>query len=114
MTQAAQAIAQNIQQAFRYRERIALMLVAIIAVSAAAYIFYVREAILNVVSRQQITAQIQVANASVSNLENSYFNIKNSITMEMATTRGFEPTKVTAFISEDSNATGLAYNEITH
>jgi len=111
MTQTAQAIAQNIQQAFRYRERIAIFLIGVIAVSAVAYIFYVREAVLNVVSRQRITAAIQTDNTTVSNLENQYFVLKNAITMDTAVAAGFEQTKVSAFISEDSGAIGLAYNE---
>ncbi len=117
MTQAAQAIAQNIQQAFRYRERIALLLIGIIAISAAAYVYYVREAVLNVVARQQVSAAIQTDNTAVSNLENQYFVLKNSITMNMALAEGFEPAKVSAFIPENSDtngATGLAYNEIQH
>jgi cell division protein FtsL len=114
MTQAAQALAQNIQQAFRYRERIALLFIFIIAVSAAAYIYYVREAVLNVVARQQVSAEIQTDNTAVSNLENQYFVLKNSITMDMALADGFQPATVSAFIPEDSGASGLAYNETEH
>jgi cell division protein FtsL len=113
MTQAAHAIAHNIQQALRYRERIAILLIGIIAVSAFAYIFYVREAVLNVVAREQVAAEIQTDNTTVSNLENQYFNLKSAITMDVATADGFEPAKVSAFISaDDSDGTGLAYNEI--
>jgi cell division protein FtsL len=112
MAQAAHAIAHNIQKAFIYRERIVVFLIAIIAISAAAYIFFVREAVLNVVARQQAMAQIQIENTSVSNLENQYFALKNSITMDVALAAGFEPAKISQFISTKS--TGLAYNEIPH
>ena len=114
MTQAAHAIAQNIQQALRYRERIAIFFIGVIAMSAVVYIYYVRDAVLNVVARQHITAEIQTGNATVSNLENQYFALKSAITMNTALAAGFQPTKVSAFISEDSGATGLAYNEIKH
>jgi len=114
MTQTAHALAQNIQQALRYRERIAVFLIGIIAISSMAYIFFVREAVLNVVSRERITAAIQADNTTVSNLENQYFIQKNAITMDTATAEGFQPAKVSAFISEDSGAVGLAYNEIQH
>ena len=113
MTQAAQALAQNIQQALRYRERIAIFLIGLIALSAVVYIYFVREAILNVVARQQVAAEIQADNTSVSNLENQYFVLKSAITMDTATAEGFEPAKASSFISEDSAASGLAYNEIS-
>ena len=114
MTQTAHALAQNIHQAFRYRERIVVFLIGIIAVAATAYIFYVREAVMNVVARQHVTSAIQASNSTLSNLENQYFVLKNSITMDMAIANGFEPTKVNAFISlnpQPSGAAGLAYNE---
>ena len=114
MTQAAHALAQNIQQALRYRERIAVFLVAVISLSALMYIYYVREAVLNVVAREQVTGQIQADNTTVSNLENQYFALKSAVTMDTALAMGFEPTKASAFISADSGAAGLAYNETQH
>jgi hypothetical protein len=99
MTQTAHAIAYNVNKALRYRECIVISLMAIAIFFAGAYVFFVREAITNVVARETVAQQIQTDSAAVSSLENQYFTLKSTITMDTATSIGFTPTTVSAFIS---------------
>jgi cell division protein FtsL len=98
MTQTAHAIAYNVNKALRYRERIVLSLAAVAVFLFATYIFFVRSAIVNVVTRQTVAKEIQTDSTAVSSLENQYFNLKNSITMDTATSLGFSQATVSAFI----------------
>jgi hypothetical protein len=98
MTQTAHAIAYNVSKALRYREYIFFSLVAVVLFFAGAYIFFIRSAIVNVVARQDIVKEIQTDTTSVSSLENQYFNLKSSITMDTATSLGFSNVAVAAFI----------------
>jgi hypothetical protein len=99
MTQTAHAIAYNVNKALHYRERIVISLVAIAIFFAGAYVFFVRSAIINVVARETVAKQIQTDSTAVSSLENQYFTLKSTITMDTATSLGFAPTTVSAFIS---------------
>jgi hypothetical protein len=109
-----QAIAYNVQKALRYREMIAGFLISIIVVSASAYIFFIQRAVMNVVARQNISKQIDLATAQVNNLESKYLILDNSINMNVAVQDGFAPATVTDFISIDSlgQAQTTAANEL--
>ena len=77
-------------------------LTAVIVLCAGAYIFFVREAIVNVVASENVVKQIQTDSTAVSSLENQYFSLKSTITMDTATSLGFSPVAVSAFIPASS------------
>lgn len=110
MTQTAHAIAYNVQKALRYRERIVISLAAIAVFLVGVYVFLVREAIVNVVARENIAKEIQTDSTAVSALENQYFTLKSSITMDTATQLGFLPVTVSAFIPT-SAAVAISSND---
>ena len=112
MTQTAHAIAYNVSKALRYRERIVFCLLALIVVFAAAYIYFVREAIVNVVARGQIVKSIQINNAAASSLENQYFALKSSINLDTALSLGFSQVAVTAFIPVSQSVAISSHGEI--
>jgi cell division protein FtsL len=102
MSQAAYAIAYNVQKALRYRERIVMALIVTIVASASMYVYFVQKAVWNTMERGQITKQIQGANLAINNLENNYLTLENNVTIDTATQMGFTPAHVTNFISSKS------------
>jgi len=112
MTQAAHAIAYNVSKALRYRERIVFTLIALVFVFASAYVYFVRQAIVNVVTRGAIVKAMQVKNAHSAALENQYFALKNSINLDTAASMGFSPVVVTAFIPAQTSVAISSHNEI--
>jgi hypothetical protein len=98
MTQTVHAIAYNVNKALRYRERIVISLAMLVLFFIGSYVFLVKEAIMNIVARETVAKQIQTDSTAVSSLENQYFTLKSSITMDTATSLGFAPTTVSAFI----------------
>ncbi len=112
MTQAAHAIAYNVHKALRYRERIVYSLAVLAVILAGAYVFFVRQAIVNVVTRGQIAKEIQSENAKASALENQYFALRNSINLDTASSLGFVQTPVTAFIPVAPRVAISSHDEI--
>lgn len=110
MTHTAHTIAYNVNRALRYRERIVISLAAVAVFLAGTYIFLVREAIVNVVARENMAKEIQADTTAVSALENQYFTLKSSITMDTATSLGFSLATVSAFIPT-SPAVAISSND---
>ncbi len=107
-----QVIANNLNSMFRYKEKIFIVLVCAIFISACAYIFLVKNAIVNVIEREKITKQIREKSTVVSNFEAKYFSAKNNINIELAHLKGYKDAEVTSYISRKSLTAFASHNEL--
>lgn len=107
-----QAVVKNINSVLVYKERIFIMLVVGIVISACAYGFLLQKAIVNVVEREKVSKEIKVVSASVIDLESKYLSIKNKINIELAHSKGFKDTEVTSFISKKALTAMVTSHEI--
>ena len=104
-----QVIVNNINNVFKYKERIFIVLVAGIIMSVFSYAYLLHTAIANVVEREAIVEEVRERSTTVGELEAKYFSIKNSINMELAHAKGFKDAEISSFISKKS-VTAMANN----
>ena len=107
-----QAIAHNINSMMRYKEKIFIFLVTGIVLLASSYAYFLHAAITNVVDREDIVKENRLVSTSVSELEAKYFSVKNSITIELAHSKGFKDAEVSSFISKKSLTALANHNEL--
>lgn len=94
-----QVLAHNIKKIHMYRERVFYTLAASLVVLFCMYGYFVQQAIVNVVEREQVSKSIKTMSSDVIALEAQYFSMKNSIDLESAYEQGFSRPQVTTFIS---------------
>lgn len=95
-----------------HKERIFAVLVAAILLTAFAYVFLLQKAIVNVVEREKISLETKKLSVDVGGLEESYFSIKNSITLDLAHTKGLKDAVVVSYISKKPLTAMALPNEI--
>jgi len=83
-----------------------------IVVLATSYAVLVHSAVVNVVEREKITIAIREKATAVSELESTYFSMKNKISIELAHAKGFQASEVTSFISKKSLTAFVPSNEL--
>ncbi len=97
-----QVIAENIHSVLKYRGRIFSFLTFGLIISSFLYVYFLHNAISNVVEREKIVKENRVISTAVGELEVKYFSIKNSINIELAYSKGFKDAAVSSFIPKDS------------
>ena len=107
-----QVLANNLKDVMKYRETIFTFLVCSIFILFASYIYFVHEAVTNVVAREQIVKENRALATNVSELEGKYFIVKNTISMELAHEKGFVAGEVSSFISSKSLTAMANHNEL--
>jgi hypothetical protein len=107
-----QALAHNIKNIMRYKERILPVLVMGILISVGSYVFFVHKAIVNVVEREKIVKDIREKATVVSDMESKYLVAKNKINIELAHAKGFQDAEVTSYISKKALTAYVPNNEI--
>ena len=95
-----------------YREKIFVILISAILLVSFSYVFLLQKAILNVIQRGKITQQINSSSIATSELEQKYFSLKNTITMEMAYAKGLKSAEVTSYITKKPLTAMALHNEI--
>lgn len=107
-----QTITMTYKILHHYRERLFTFLIATILMTAAAYGFFLQEAIVNVVEREKVLSEVVTKSTEVGSLEAKYFTLKNSITLEMARGKGFKDAQVSAYIQKKSVTAMASNNEL--
>lgn len=97
MTKALVKQAKNIMN---YREAVFMILVSCFVLSLFSYVYSVRQAIVNVVSREAVIKEMHTKSSDVSELETKYFSLKNAVNIELAHKEGFKEAPVSMFISK--------------
>lgn len=91
-----------------HRKGIFWALAVVLVVLCGMYMYFINATVLNVVARERYENQIAEMTSKVSDLEFKNITLKNSITMDKASTLGFIETSNVTFISRDSR--NLSYN----
>ncbi len=107
-----QAIAQNINEILRFKERIFIIVVISIVISGFSYLYLLRNAITDVVTREGLVKESRVISTRVSELEAKYFIVKNTINIELAREKGFKDALNTSYISKKSLTAMADHNEL--
>lgn len=107
-----QTIVNNLKDALKYREMIFIFLVSSIVILFMSYVYFVHQAVTNVVERGEIIKEGRVLATNVSELEGKYFLVKNTINIELAHEKGFKDSEVSSFISEKSLTAMANHNEL--
>ncbi|MDP3962366.1 MAG: hypothetical protein Q8Q03_00655 [bacterium] len=85
-----------------HRERVFAVLIAAIVFTACTYVFLLQKAIINVVQREKVSKSVTSASMAVNDLEARYFSLKDTVTLELAHSKGLKDAEVTAYISKKS------------
>lgn len=83
-----------------YKEKIFAILVVSILLTAFAYVFLLQKAIINVVERQKVSTESKALAVKVGDLEEKYFSIKNTITLDLAHSKGLKDAQEISYISK--------------
>lgn len=96
----------------QYREKIFAVLIAAVILSACAYVFLLQKAIVNVVERQRVSSETKELSVQVGDLEEKYFSIKNTITLDLAQEKGLKKAEVISYISKKPLTAMAVPNEL--
>lgn len=107
-----QVLKNNIQNVFRYKEKIFIFLISGIIVLSCTYFYLLHNAIANVIEREKIVKENRTIGTTVAELEAKYFSIKNSINIELAHAKGFKDPEISIFISKKSETAMASKNEL--
>ncbi len=108
-----QIIKKQIEK-IEYREKkIFWSLFSVFVFFVASYGFLLNSAMMNAVSKQNMERQISSLSSDVNSLEFQYLNLKNSITLELAQSKGFilVPSDKFAVIDSAQKNLSLSINE---
>ncbi len=75
---------------YRFEERAFAALVALLALSAALYIYFISVSVLSVVDRTNALSEIKVLDTKISELESEYMAFGSSIGLSEAETLGYK------------------------
>ncbi len=95
-----------------YKERIFVMLVAAIILTACAYVFLLQKAIVQVVERERVVSEVKTLSVDVGELEEQYFSVKNKITLDLAHSKGLKDAGTISYISKKSHTAFVSHNEL--
>lgn len=71
------------------------------------YLFFVGHITFSVIARKSFEDEVRTAKSTVGELELTYLNAKNAITLDYARTLGYTETTAIQFASVDSNTVGF-------
>ena len=94
------------------REKIFILLISTIIISAVMYAILLEKAVMNVVLRENITKQVSIKSNEVGDMETKYLSIKNSITLDLAHSKGFKNVEDISYISKKSLTAMVSKNEL--
>ena len=104
-------ITDNINSILNYRARIFWIFTLSIIALTFVYASLVHSTIINVLEREKLIGDIRDKSTLVSELESSYFSIKNKINIDLAHSKGFYDSEISSFISKKSLTAFVSNNE---
>lgn len=107
-----QLITENLSNVFKYKEKVFMFLVVGIVVSVFSYIYFLHSAIANVVQRENTVKEYRLLSTNVNELEGKYFEIRNSVNIELAHEKGFKDNSSVSFIYGKSLTAMADHNEL--
>jgi hypothetical protein len=107
-------IIKNQIEKIEYRDKkVFWSLFSVFVFFVASYGFLLNSTMMNAVSKQNMGKQISTLGSEVNTLEFKYLNVKNSITLDLAASKGFVAVASNKFAVIDSaqNSLSLSINE---
>ena len=98
----AQIIQKQIDRVENKEKRIFIVLFSTPVLLVLSYGFLLNSTMMNAVSKQRVEREMKTLSSEINSLEFQYLNIKNSITLETAESRGFVRVTSDKFASIDS------------
>lgn len=95
-----------------YRKRIFVILVSSIILAAISYAFLLQKTIVNIVEREKISKEIKAISVDVGSLEEKYFSLKNTITLDLAYAKGLKNADTVSYISKKPLTAMVSNNEL--
>ena len=74
------------------------------------YVYLVNKTIMNVVAREQTIKTVSSLSSTIGGLEFKYITLKNSVTLDLAHSKGFQDFSPTTFLAEQKPAATISYN----
>ncbi len=93
----AHAIQKNIEFIESYEKQIFWAVFSLLISLTLTYGFLVNKTISNAISKERMDSEIATLNTNVNTLEFQYLSLKDSITMNLALSKGFVETKEANF-----------------
>ncbi len=87
-------------------------MLSLLVVSLCSYVYFLNETVHNVVQRQQSGRHIAELGGGVGELESRYITLKDSITLDLASSLGFQTVQNPVFISRTSLSKALSINSV--
>lgn len=94
----------NIQklQSIEIEKAITFGLLAILAISAISYAYFVNKTVLHIVARKDLKEEVALASARIAEMEYEYMQTKSELTQEYAHTLGFREVEKPHFVTRGS------------
>lgn len=89
-------------QAIEIEKIVTIGLLAILAVAAVSYAYFVNKTVLHVVERKDLQEEIALSSARIAEMEYAYMQEKSQLTQEYAYTLGFREVKEQHFVTRGS------------
>ncbi|MDD5068026.1 MAG: hypothetical protein PHS53_01065 [Candidatus Pacebacteria bacterium] len=84
----------------------------LLVVSVCSYVYFLNGTIRNVVERQKAETRIASIRGAVGELESRYIVLKDSITLDLASSLGFQTVQNPVFISRTALSKALSVNSV--
>jgi hypothetical protein len=95
-----------------HRKHIFVLLFTSILLTAFAYAFLLQKAIFNLVERQKVVSEERAMATKLADLEEKYFALKNTVTLDLAEEKGFSVTESVSYISKKPRTAMAAPHEL--
>ncbi len=86
------------------------MLVAILLFIFGSYFYLVNKTIMNIVTREKAQKSIAALSGTIGELEFKYIGLKNSVTLDLAHSKGFQDASPTQFLARNHAGKAITYN----
>lgn len=101
---------ERIKNEIQDRGNIFWSLVVCVIITLGLYLYFLSSTVYTIVLRQQTEKSIATLEGNAGTLESNYLNIKNTVTIEFARSKGFKDIIATQYISRKSLGTNLSLN----
>ena len=86
------------------------IVLAVLLVTFFSYVYLVNKTIMNVVAREKVESNISSLSTTIGTLEYKYITLKNSVTLDLAYSKGFKEATPSQFIARQKSGNSLSYN----
>lgn len=107
---ASDFMVERIKNKIQDRGNIFWSLTVGVAITLGLYLYFLSNTVHTTFLRQQTEKSIAALEENSGNLESSYLNLKNAVTIELARAKGFKDIVATQYISRKSLGVNLSMN----